>query len=156
MVLRLELKGAAERLEGAAMTTDLGVTQAAKGVFDNAQPGQGAQDVYEEQGDGDEEDDVVQLRSDVVVGEEAERNGEAGADDGDLDFGFVLSTGERQYVKEHHGRAELGGEENLVSQNAPLAGVAELAEPEQQPARDHRRHDEAISQTCDFLRDSPQ
>ena len=160
LVVRVELEGAAERLQGAAVATHAGEAEAAERVLDDAEPGQHVQGVSQEQGGGDQVNDVAdvlqaflrQKRSAV----DAEAEGEAGADGGAFHLGLFLPAGEGQDVKQRHAREDLAGKDGLIDDVVLPAIFAELAEPQQQPARDGGGHNQAIRQALQLAAHGPQ
>ncbi len=142
-IVGVELQGAAERLQSTAKSANARVTEAAEGVLEHAQAGQHLHGVEEIQEHGQKESQRTDLV--VIVGEDAQAEAEAGGDDADLDFGFLLVAGEGQQVEERDAQQDLHGEDGLIFEVVRLGEAAELAEPVEEANREAggQRQDQA-------------
>ncbi len=108
-VLGIELQRAAESEQRAAVPADLGITEAAEGVLEDAQPRQDADRVPDIPDRRQQETDDAELRR--VDGQDAQPDGEGGTHGGGLDLGLFLDPGEREDVEEGDAEQHLDGEE---------------------------------------------
>lgn len=107
-VLGVEVEGAAEGEQGAAMPANAGIAETTEGVLEDAKSGEDAKGVDEVEGNGEEEVQGGELA--ILTVENGEAETEHGGDDADLDLGFFLLSGEGEEVEEGDGEQELQGE----------------------------------------------